>query len=151
MQLLCTFALGRSVFTALSTLFWLLSTPQTAGPWGGRPVFVLPLESRRGSGNLGHELKQLHSLFLSRRAAGLRDDDRNMTLVLLGAERGYEDRLGLPSVFSDTVVLGLDGIPRDQCVRRLLAASPGGESPFWERHWLRDACPPSQLVSAVLW
>lgn len=63
------------------------------GPREDRTYVLLAPESRGGSGNLGHEVKTAHSLFLTRRAAGIRADaQRNVTLLLLGADRDFQDR-----------------------------------------------------------
>lgn len=115
--------------------------------WAGRTVLLVVPESRAGNGNLGHELKMQHSIFLTRRALGMVDDSaRNATIVLVGALSSYTDRWGIMSVFADTVVTALAALPRGECAARVVVALPAGESPFWERHWIRDACPPSQLV-----
>lgn len=120
------------------------------GPrFAGRTVLLVVPESRSGNGNLGHEMKALHSIFLTRRALGLTDDaQRKVTIVTVGAFRNYTDGWGLLSVFADTVITRLEDIPTRQCASRVVVAMPSAERPFWERHWLRDACPPSQLVSA---
>ena len=103
-------------------------------------------ESKDKPGNVAHELMQWHSVFLSRRAIGLGDDDINNTLIIADTAADYQDSWGLGSLFSSNPFVLARNIPDGTCFDKVLLTMAGGCSPLWTHHWKRDNCRDIPLI-----
>ena len=103
-------------------------------------------ESKDKPGNVAHELMQWHSVFLSRRAEGLSDDDLNNTLIIADTVADYQDAWGLASVFSSNPFVLARNVPDGTCFDKVLLTMAGGCSPLWTHHWKRDNCHDMPLI-----